>query len=87
MEIKNSLKLYILAQGADAAPPLGTVLGNLGVNSINFCKDFNLFTEDLPNFLTLSIKILVFSNKSYKFTVEALPLTPALSLFSFERSI
>jgi len=26
---------------ADAVPPLGTVLGNLGINAVKFCKDFN----------------------------------------------
>jgi len=87
MEVKNKLVLYILSQGADAAPPLGTVLGNLGVNSILFCKDFNSVTSDLPNFLTLRVKIEVFSNKSYKFTLEGLPLSPLLSLVSFERSL
>lgn len=86
MEIKNKLELYILAQGADAAPPLGTVLGNLGVNSINFCKEFNSVTEDLPNFLTLTVRISVFSNKSYKFSIEQLPLTPLLNLVAYERT-
>jgi large subunit ribosomal protein L11 len=87
MEIKHSLDIYILAQGADSAPPLGTVLGNMGVNSINFCKDFNTETADLPNYLTLSVKILVFSNKSYKFIIQGLPLTPLLALIGFERMI
>lgn len=86
MEVKNKLQLYILAQGADAAPPLGTVLGNLGVNSINFCKDFNVATEDLPSFLTLSVTIEIFSNKSYKFLIKNLPLTPLLNLLVFERA-
>jgi large subunit ribosomal protein L11 len=85
MEIKSQLDIYILAQGADAAPPLGTVLGNLGVNSITFCKDFNTATADLPNYFTLSVRILVFSNKSYKFSIEGLPLSPLLNLLAFER--
>ena len=67
MEIKNKLNIYILAQQADAGPPLGTILGNLGVNSTNFCKEFNSYTQDLPNFLILSVTIHVFNNKSYKF--------------------
>jgi large subunit ribosomal protein L11 len=86
MEVKNKLQLYILAQGADAAPPLGTVLGNLGVNSINFCKEFNVATEDLPNFLTLSVCINVFSNKSYKFSIEYLPLPPLVNILTVERT-
>jgi len=31
LEPKYTKKLFIQSQGADPAPPLGTVLGNLGV--------------------------------------------------------
>lgn len=87
MEIKNSLKLYILAQGADSAPPLGTILGNFGINSIIFCQEFNKVTSDLPNFLTLAVTINVFSNKSYNFFIEGLPLSPLFLLLSNEVKI
>jgi ribosomal protein L11 len=85
MEIKNKLNIYILAQQADAGPPLGTILGNLGVNSTNFCKEFNSYTQDLPNFLTLSVTIHVFNNKSYKFFINELPLGKLVSLFKTEK--
>ena len=31
--------VYIRSQSAEAAPPLGTILGNVGVNSEKFCTD------------------------------------------------
>ena len=39
LEIKNIIKIYILAQKAENSPPLGTILGNLGVNAIKFCSE------------------------------------------------
>jgi ribosomal protein L11 len=69
MQIRHIIYLYIYSQGADATPPLGTVLGNLGINSTNFCKEFNSFTADLPSYIKLTVKIIILSNRTYKFEV------------------
>lgn len=37
MITKYTKKIFIRAQSADPSPPLGTVLGNLGVQTSNFC--------------------------------------------------
>ena len=42
---KNGLFTHIPAQMAMPGPPLGTQLGQLGVNIANFTKDFNLKTS------------------------------------------
>merc|ERR1712212_990226 len=48
----GGLRTNIPAQCAVAGPPLGTQLGQLGVNIANFVKDFNLrtsvFREGVP---------------------------------------
>ena len=41
----GGLRTNIPAQMAAAGPPLGTQLGQLGVNIANFVKDFNLRTS------------------------------------------
>ncbi len=41
----GGLRTNIPAQMASAGPPLGTQLGQLGVNIANFVKDFNLKTS------------------------------------------
>lgn len=84
MEVKNRLQLYIPSQGADAAPPLGTVLGNLGVNTVTFCKEFNSYTAELPPYFLLSVSVQVFTNRSYRFSLGRLPLGPLLGLLSKE---
>lgn len=87
MEVKHRLQLYIQSQKADAAPPLGTVLGNLGVNTVNFCKEFNSYTADLPEYFTVAVHIQVLSNRTYRFTLGRLPLGPLLPLLSKEISV
>lgn len=50
-EVKQVITIMIRAKSAESGPPLGTVLGNIGVNAIKFAKEFNDFTENLPNCL------------------------------------
>jgi large subunit ribosomal protein L11 len=64
------LTLYIRANNAESGPPLGTTLGNIGVNTIKFCKEFNEFTKDLPNYFLLRVSIIVAENKGFTFTVS-----------------
>jgi len=87
MEVKYTLNLYIVAQNADAGPPLGTILGNLGVNSTNFCKEFNTLTQDLPNYLTVSVTVSIFTNKSFKIVINNLPLGKIIGLLKTEKTI
>lgn len=87
MDVKNSLRVYIYSQGAEAAPPLGTVLGNLGVNSTSFCKEFNAFTADLPNYIKLTVNIFIHSNRTFKFTVSGPSLGSIISLVRYERNV
>lgn len=61
------LKFYIMAQAAEPGPPLGTVLGNLGVNAVKFAKDFNAYTEHLPTYFQLKVTVLVYDNRSFSF--------------------
>lgn len=73
LTVFHQLTIFIRAQGAEATPPLGTVLGNLGVNSIKFCKEFNEFTQELPAYITLGVSIVVMENRSYSFSIISGP--------------
>lgn len=77
LAVKHGLLLYIQSQNADPAPPLGTVLGNVGVNTVNFCKDFNTATASLPPFYTVGVRVEVYSNRTYRFDV----LPPTVNCF------
>lgn len=69
MLVKNIIFIFIRSQIAESGPPLGTVLGNLGINATKFCKDFNDFTKDLPSYFLLKVKIIILEDRSFSFFV------------------
>jgi len=70
-EVKHIISIILNSQGAEAAPPLGTVLGNLGINAIKFSKEFNEFTKDLPTYFRVRVIIFVYENKNIKYEIKA----------------
>ncbi len=91
MKIKKDLGLikivYIRSQNAEAAPPLGTILGNIGVNTIKFCDEFNKYTNLLPSYLIVKVKININDNKSFNFLILSLSITYILKLLKFKNII
>lgn len=81
------LSIYIRAQMAESGPPLGTVLGNLGLNATKFCKEFNEFTVGLPSYFLLKVHILINIDRSYSFLVKLPSITFFISLLKFDRTI
>ncbi|KAI6176757.1 F-box/SPRY domain-containing protein 1 [Aphelenchoides bicaudatus] len=59
------LSVAIRAQMASAAPPLGTQLGQRGVNVQNFCKDFNARTEHIKPGALLPTRIDIKPDRTY----------------------
>lgn len=78
--------IFIRSQQAEAAPPLGTVLGNLGLNAIKFCKEFNDFTQELPSYFYLRVFISIFEDKSFSIKATTPTIGFILSLAKFERT-
>ena len=85
--IKHIKKIYILSQSADPSPPLGTVLGNLGVNTNTFCTSFNAFTKSLPNYFSLKVTIFVLENRTTSFIVALPSIGYILSLLKFNKAV
>jgi ribosomal protein L11 len=86
LDIPFKLSLSISSQKAETTPPLGTVLGNLGVNTTKFCKEFNDLTKDLPMYFTLNVFIIVFENRSHEFFLGRPYISPIISFLKFEKS-
>jgi len=78
------LTLYIKAGQAESGPPLGTILGNIGVQSIKFCKEFNEYTKELPTYFLLKVKIIISENKNFTFNVEEPPIGSLIYLLKKE---
>lgn len=60
------IKLNIYSGKANPSPPIGSSLGQKGLNIMEFCKKFNEYTKNINNVL-LSVKIYFYSDKSYTF--------------------
>jgi large subunit ribosomal protein L11 len=87
MKDNINLVLYIRAGQAESGPPLGTILGNIGVQTIKFCKEFNDFTKDLPTYFSLKVKIVITETKNFTFTVEQPSIGLIISLLKKEEII
>jgi ribosomal protein L11 len=84
MKQQTILTLYIRAGKAQNGPPLGTILGNIGVATIKFVKEFNEFTNTLPDYFLLSVRIVVQENKSFTFFIRMPSVGFILSLLKKE---
>lgn len=82
---KIHLIIYIRATMAEVGPPLGTTLGNIGVNTLKFCKEFNEFTKELPSYFLLKVIIFVEENKNFTFKVELPSIGFFISLLKKDR--
>lgn len=79
--------LSVYAQQAEAGPPLGTILGNLGVNTLSFCKEFNEYTKELPKYIKVRVRIVVEPNRGFTFSVFTPTLGALIALSVQEKSI
>jgi ribosomal protein L11 len=53
------LSFYLKANTATVSPPLSSVLGNFGLNTMNFCKEFNSITEQLVSYFLLKVFVKI----------------------------
>jgi large subunit ribosomal protein L11 len=70
--VKANLKMKIPAGRASAAPPVGSTLGQYGVNMMDFINPFNDQTKDL-NGMTLTVHITIYDDRTMSWRVVSLP--------------
>jgi large subunit ribosomal protein L11 len=70
--IKANLKMKIPAGRATAAPPVGSSLGQHGVNMMDFINPFNDQTKDMQG-QTLTVHITIFDDKTMKWRIVGMP--------------
>ena len=72
-KIDSYIKLQVPAGDAKPSPPVGPVLGQHGVNILEFCKTFNAETADLEKGLPVPVVITVYADKSFTFIKKTPP--------------
>lgn len=70
--VRAHLKMKIPAGRATAAPPVGSTLGQYGVNMMDFINPFNDATRDMQG-ATVTAHITVYTDKTMKFRVVGAP--------------
>ena len=71
-KVSKIVKLQVMAGKANPAPPVGPALGQAGVNSMGFCKEFNERTKTQAG-LTIPVVITVFEDRSFTFITKTPP--------------
>ena len=70
------VKIQLPAGQATPAPPVGTALGPHGVQTMEFCKQYNAATENQRGSV-IPVEITIYEDRSFSFILKT-PPTPVL---------
>ncbi len=70
------VKIQLEAGSATPAPPVGTALGPHGVQTMEFCKQYNQATESMRG-QVVPVDITIYEDRSFSFVLKTSP-TPVL---------
>jgi large subunit ribosomal protein L11 len=65
-------KLQIVAAQATPAPPVGTALGQHGVNIMDFCKQYNEATQQFAG-QVIPVELTIYEDRSFSFVLKQPP--------------
>ncbi len=71
-KIKALIKLLVPGGGATPAPPVGSALGQHGLNIMDFCKQFNGLTSSRKG-ETVPVVITIFTDRTFTFVIKTTP--------------
>ena len=77
-KVEKVIKLQLPAGKATPAPPVGTMLGPVGINLNEFCTKYNDATKDKMGSV-IPVEISVYEDRSFDFVLKT-PPTPSLLL-------
>ncbi len=75
-KITAVVKIQLPAGGATPAPPVGTALGPHGVQTMEFCKQYNAATESMRG-TVVPVEISIYEDRTFSFVLKT-PPTPVL---------
>ncbi len=70
------VKIQLEAGGATPAPPVGTALGPHGIQTMEFCKQYNAATESMRG-QVVPVDITIYEDRTFSFVLKTSP-TPFL---------
>ena len=73
-KIKQVLKLNLKGGAANPAPPVGPILGQAGINIMEFCKQYNDMTQDKRGEVIPAL-VTVFEDRSFAIALKLPPVS------------
>ena len=73
-KVINVLKLNLAAGAATPAPPVGPILGQAGINMMDFLKQYNAKTQDKKG-QTIPAEITIYEDRSFTFVLKLPPVS------------
>ena len=73
-KITSVLKLNLPAGSATPAPPVGPILGQAGINMMDFLKQYNAKTQDKRGQI-IPAEITVYTDRSFTFVLKLPPVS------------
>lgn len=73
-KVKQILKLNLPAGAATPAPPVGPILGQTGINMMDFIKQYNDKTSDKRGQI-IPAQITIFEDRSFTFELKLPPVS------------
>lgn len=73
-KILNVIKLNLPAGTATPAPPVGPILGQAGINMMDFLKQYNAATQDKKGQI-IPAEITVYQDRSFTFELKLPPVS------------
>ncbi len=70
------VKIQLDAGAATPAPPVGTALGPHGIQTMEFCKQYNAATESMRGSV-IPVEISIYEDRTFSFVLKT-PPTPVL---------
>jgi large subunit ribosomal protein L11 len=71
-KVLATAKLQIVAAQATPAPPVGTALGQHGVNIMEFCKQYNDATQQFAG-QVIPVELTIYEDRSFTFVLKQPP--------------
>ena len=76
------MKLYCFAGAAKPSPKIGQSLGPLGLNMMQFCKEFNERTGHIRPDVPMRVMLRAYADRSFKFVAKPPPTSWFLKKFA-----
>eukprot|EP00744_Colponema_vietnamica_P007932 GILI01011359.1.p1 GENE.GILI01011359.1~~GILI01011359.1.p1 ORF type:complete len:162 (-),score=28.17 GILI01011359.1:151-636(-) len=69
--VKANVRMIVGAATAKPSPAIGQALGPLGVNMMQFCKEFNAKTSEVYPEVPMCVMLTAYEDRTFNFTVRS----------------